>query len=574
MMSRGDISINTTTMDGNIFSRWRADPASFIEQLINPDTGKPFVLFPAERTFLQHAFKTDTTGRLLYPDLIYAAPKKTGKTGFAALIELTIVLLFGGRNAEGFCAANDYEQAQGRVFEMIKRIIEATPFLKPEAKITAEKIVFPAMGNATIIAIASDAASAAGGAPTISVFDELWGYRSERARRLWDEMVPTPTRKISCRLVVSYAGFSGESELLEDLYNRAMAQPEIAPDLHAGDGLLCFWTHTPQAPWQDEAWLASMRRSLRPSQYARMIENRWVSAESTFIDMALWDQCVDPAMRSVVTDRYMPVWAAVDASIRRDSTALVAVTWSQKDQCVRLVNHRIIQPSAEQPIDFEATVETTLIDWRRRFNLRAVFYDPYQMIASAQRLTREGLTMVEYPQTVSNLTEASQNLFDLIKGRNLVAYPDEQIRLAISRAVAVETARGWRIGKDKQTHKIDVVVALGMAALAATKREFGTVGYPLSVWRAANGDDAPIDDYDGSREWRDRRCPPTMSMEEWVKLTGASRPTWGPEAPGAVSLGDGGYRAPIYEEQCQIAWAEQARIRAALAEAEKNKKLP
>jgi len=68
------------------------------------------------------------------------------------------------------------------------------------------------------------------------------------------------------------------------------------------------------------------------------------------------------------------------------------------------------------------------------------------------------------PQTVSNLTEASQNLFDLIKGRNLVAYPDEQIRLAISRAVAVETSRGWRIGKDKQTHKIDVVVALGMAA--------------------------------------------------------------------------------------------------------------
>jgi hypothetical protein len=113
-----------------------------------------------------------------------------------------------------------------------------------------------------------------------------------------------------------------------------------------------------------------------------------------------------------------------------------------------------------------------------------------------------------------------------------------------------------------------------MAALAATKREVGTVGYPLSVWKAVNGDDSPIDDYDGSREWRDRRCPPEMSMEEWVKLTGASRPTWGPEAPGAVSLGDGGYRAPTYEEQCRIAWAEQARIRAARAEAEKKKGKP
>ena len=39
-------------------------------------------------------------------------------------------------------------------------------------------------------------------------------------------------------------------------------------------------------------------------------------------------------------------------------------------------------------------------------------------------------------------------------------------QLAISRAVAVESSRGWRITKEKQAHKIDMVVALGMAALA------------------------------------------------------------------------------------------------------------
>jgi hypothetical protein len=32
-------------------------------------------------------------------------------------------------------------------------------------------------------------------------------------------------------------------------------------------------------------------------------------------------------------------------------------------------------------------------------------------------------------------------------------------RLAASRAVAIETPRGWRIGKQQQTHKIDVVDA-------------------------------------------------------------------------------------------------------------------
>jgi phage terminase large subunit-like protein len=42
-------------------------------------------------------------------------------------------------------------------------------------------------------------------------------------------------------------------------------------------------------------------------------------------------------------------------------------------------------------------------------------------------------------------------------------------RLAISRAIALETPRGWRIAKEKQAHKIDVVVALAMAAYAAIK---------------------------------------------------------------------------------------------------------
>ena len=91
------------------------------------------------------------------------------------------------------------------------------------------------------------------------------------------------------------------------------------------------------------------------------------------------------------------------------------------------------------------------------------------MAATAQRLARQGIPIEEFPQSTPNLTAASQNLFELINGRNLVAYPDPAMRLAISRAVAIESSRGWRITKEKQSHKIDVVVALAMAAYAAVK---------------------------------------------------------------------------------------------------------
>jgi phage terminase large subunit-like protein len=448
-----------------------ADPTTFIEeQLVDPETGAPFHLLPAERAFLAHAFKRGDDGRLLYPEQCFSAPKKSGKSVFGALHLLTTVLLFGGRYGEGNACANDLEQAQGRVFEMCRRIVEASPMLKREAKVTADKITFPAFG-ATITALASHYESAAGGHPVISCFDELWGYTSERSRRLWDELVPVPTRQVSCRLVTTHAGFEGESLLLHDLYERGMALPEIGEDLHAGDGLLLYWSHKPIAPWQTEKWIAEMRRSLRQNQFARMVENRWVSTDSAFIDMGAWDACVDLDLRPLLANRSMPVWIGCDASVKRDSTALVAVAYDAANQRVRLINHKIFQPTAAAPIDFEAQIEQTLREWHAAYLVKSITFDPYQMVAVAQRLARDRLPMQELPQTSGNLVAFGSNLFELIQGRNLTVYPSEQIRLAISRAVAIESSRGWKISKEKTSHRIDVVVALAMAALACVQAQ-------------------------------------------------------------------------------------------------------
>jgi phage terminase large subunit-like protein len=458
-------------LDAASLARWRSDPVAFIEEALHdPETRKPYRLLPAERAFLEHAFQTDAGGRLKYPEQVYACPKKSGKTAFAAMHCLTTTLLFGGAYPEATICANDLEQSVGRVFEAIRKIITCSPLLRAEAKITESRITFPAI-SATIMAIASDYAGAAGGNQCVSCFDELWGYTSERSRRLWDEMVPPPTRKVACRMTTTYAGFEGESALLEELHKRGRALPCVGSDLHAGDGLLMFWSHEPVAPWQDERWLAEMRRSLRPNAYLRMIENRFVSSESTFIDMSWWDACVDPAVTPLVAQHSLPVTVGIDASVKRDSTAIVAVTWDRQRQKVVLLWHRIYQPTPDDPLDFEAAVEATVLDLHSRFLVRQALYDPYQMTAVSQRLQRAGVRMEEYPQNVPNLTASSQNLYELIKGRNIVSYPDPQLRLALSRAVAVESARGWKISKDKQTHKIDVVVALAMAALAAIQSQ-------------------------------------------------------------------------------------------------------
>ena len=156
-------------------------------------------------------------------------------------------------------------------------------------------------------------------------------------------MIPVPTRKISCRLVVSHAGFENESLLLQELYRRGMALPVVGPDLHGGDGLLFFWSHKPIAPWQDQRWIELMRRSLRPLQFQRMIENRWVGSESAFIDLEKWINAPIPTAdrsRSIATCRCSS--ASMPPS-KEDSTALVAVTYDAIQQQVKLVTHRIFQ---------------------------------------------------------------------------------------------------------------------------------------------------------------------------------------------------------------------------------------
>ena len=123
-------------LDNSALARWQWQPISFIEEVLrDPETSKPFALLDAERQFLAHAYRTDHNGRLVHPEQLYACPKKSGKSGFAAMHLLTTTLIFGGRFAEGYAIANDLEQAQGRVFQAARRICEASPHLWREAHI-------------------------------------------------------------------------------------------------------------------------------------------------------------------------------------------------------------------------------------------------------------------------------------------------------------------------------------------------------------------------------------------------------------------------------------------------------
>lgn len=90
--SRPRRSTDRTNLD-----RWKREPAAFIcEVLINPYTDEPFELYPAQERFLREAFTLTPEGQLKFPEMIYSAPKKSGKTTLAAMIVIYVIVCLGG----------------------------------------------------------------------------------------------------------------------------------------------------------------------------------------------------------------------------------------------------------------------------------------------------------------------------------------------------------------------------------------------------------------------------------------------------------------------------------------------
>ena len=77
--------------------------------------------------------------------------------------------------------------------------------------------------------------------------------------------------------------------------------------------------------------------------------------------------------------------------------------------------------------------------------------------------------MQEYPQTVPNLTEIGQNLYDLVEYGNLILYGCKDLRQEAASSIAKDTGRGLRIVKEKSSKKIDQIVSLAMAAIDSVK---------------------------------------------------------------------------------------------------------
>ena len=177
-----------------------------------------------------------------------------------------------------------------------------------------------------------------------------------------------------------------------------------------------------------------------------------MSSENSFIDEKTYDACVEPGRPDLTGSLFI----GVDASVRRDSTAAVAVKYEEHSDRLVLADYKIWNPMPGQPINLEASVEFYLmrINNQHGTEIVKILVDPYQMARSVQTLVAAGLPVEEYNQTQGNLTEATEALYSVLTTKGIRLYKAPDLREHVLNAVSVETPRGFGSASGKPATRL------------------------------------------------------------------------------------------------------------------------
>lgn len=447
------------------------DAITWIEQnFYIPETpDHRFTLAPYQKRALAEAMRKDANGNYVYNTVVWSCIKKSLKSCIAAA--LALYHAYARDWSTIYVIANDLKQADSRVAYYIRRCIELNPRMRAECKINRYLVELP--NHSKIEAIPIDPSGEAGSNADFLIFSELWGWRHESALRMWTEMTLSPMKfGKSQRWVETYAGFVGESVILESLYDTVVKEENCIDgdtELYASGSILTLWNTRPKHEWQTDAYYQSEAAILTPSEFDRVHRNKFSASSESFVQKEWWDACKGdlPDM-----GRFVPMVIGIDAAISGDTFAIVGVSRVQGITYVRYCN--VWKPPKDGKIDFNEP-RTELERLAREYNLECACFDSYQLYYFSSLIMENGIVyMREFPQGGKRL-ESDRALYDIIRERKIMHTGDETLTEHVMNANKEVTGddRKMRIVKRGERMHIDAAVALSMAAYTCEELNLG-----------------------------------------------------------------------------------------------------
>lgn len=443
------------------------------------------------------------TGYRRFTEAYCEIPRKNGKSVIAAGVGLYMLCADGEFGAEVYCGATTEKQAW-EVFRPAKLMLEKTPELTSFAgiEIMAKNISIPADGSRfePLIGNPGD-----GSSPSCAIIDE---FHEHDAPDQYETMLTgMGAREQALMFIITTSGFNlagpcyDKRRQVQQMLDGVMPNEEmfgIIYGIDVGDD------------WQDPAVLKkanpnfgvsvgadyllkqqrdAIRYPSRTNAFLTKHLNVWVSARSTWLNMADWHKCGDIQLQ--LEQFYgKSCWLAVDLASKTDICSLGFLfkdtLESGRTRWTYFTRSYLPEGALQRAGNNRAAYETwvnsghlTLMDGDEiDFNqiredikdLAAVLditelpYDPWRATQLAHQLMSDGANVVEFRNTVQNMSPAMREWEAAITSGRFRHNADPVLTWMASNVVAkVDAKDNLYPRKERAENKIDGIIAGLMA---------------------------------------------------------------------------------------------------------------
>lgn len=477
----------------------------FIEHLTHVKgelAGQEIKLEPWQVFILHTTFSWKTTeGIRRFRRVYIEVPRGNGKSSLSSGVAL--FCLCGDREpgAEVYSFATTRDQAK-IVFGDAKEMARQNPKLKRafDLQVLATSLYVPKT-NSYFQAKSAEGSTLDGLNTHLAVIDELHAHKT---RAVYD-VVETSLgkRRNSLMWVITTAGFDTAGicyevrSFVKQILNKE-AQDEsqfgIIYGLDEGDD----WTSEEALQKANPNWGVSVRPEIITSLQAKAIARPsaannfktkhldvWCSAASSWMDMPAWNLC----RRSIALSDFegFDCYMGLDLGAKNDLTAKVLVFPVEENERLNyyvfgtyyapraaLLKSGNSQYDGWETLGYLKVTEGAVTDFNQieadvledcsRFRVKSVAYDPWQATQLATRLSDNDVPMVEYRNTVQNMSDPMKWLEALVQDKRLIHEGDPALTWMMGNVVAKRDFKDNVFPrKEVYENKIDGAVALIMA---------------------------------------------------------------------------------------------------------------
>lgn len=457
-------------------------------------------------------WKRRKSGKRRYRELYAEIPRKNGKSQIGAGIGLYMLIADEEYGAEIYSGATTEKQAW-EVFGPARQMISRTPGLMRAAgvEVWAKSLAIPMDGSKfePVIGKPGD-----GSSPSCALIDE---FHEHDTPDLLDTMqTGMGAREQPLTAIITTAGYN----LGGPCFDKHSEVKKVLEGLIENDELFgIIFSIDEGDDWADpkslqkanpnfgvsvdgEFLMAQQRRAtqnpIEQNRFKTKHLNVWCSARNAWMNMIQWNMCADEALK-VEEFEGDECWVVLDLASKNDICALAqlfkrqlngvdhyyafgryylpedTIEEAKTNQALYrkwvIQGHLIATDGAE--IDFDIIREDVRL-LSKRFHINEVAYDPWRATQLAHQLAKDGATVVEFRQTVQNMSPAMKELMAAVKSGRFHHDGNPALTWMVSNVVAKEDAKeNIYPRKDRPEQKIDGPVALMMGVGRAM------VGEPL-----------------------------------------------------------------------------------------------